>query len=236
MTLQNQKKKERIKYDKKDKKLYIRTAVVFSILAVMNLCILNYSDEMRHFPVELEAVFVYEILPFFILAARLWLGYINAVLYLKRLQKYGYEVPEDKKNFNEDLEKLPMTENAVKSLPRRNYDSIVLTVLTGAIVIGLLVYDIWFLYRYSGFGNDIWFFEGILIFGTVIWLLLGISYARQISNRKYKYDVEIDHSRKNRRNLIDGLVGIIVLLVFTFPSIEMINNAVQYMTKAREGR
>lgn len=226
----------KIKYDKKDKKRYIKTAVIFSILAVMDLCILNCPDVMRYFPVEWEAVFVCEILPFFILAARLWLGYINAVLYLKRLQKYGYEVPEDKKNFNKDLEKLPMTENAVKSLPRRNYDSIVLTVLTGAIVIGLLVYDVWFLYRYSGFGNDIWFFEGMLIFGTIIWLLLGIFYARQISNRKYKYDVEIDHSRKNRRNLIDGLVEIIVLFVFTFPSIEMINNAVQYMIKAREGR
>lgn len=236
MTLQNQKRKEKIKYDKKDKKLYIKMAVVFSMLAVMDLGILNCPDVMWHFPVEWEVVFVCEILPFFILAVRFWLGYINTVLYLKRLQKYGYEVPEDKRKFNQDLEKLPVMENAVKSLPRRNYDSIVLTVLTIMIVVGLLIYDIWFLFRYTGFGKDIWVFEGILMLGTVIWLLLGIFYAGQISNRKYKYDVEIDYSRKNRTNLINGIAQILILLMLTFPTIEAVNNAIRYMIRAREGQ
>lgn len=226
----------KIKYDKKDKILYIRAAVVFSILAVLDGCVLSFYDIMQYVPVEVGVIFVCAIWPFCILAIGLWAGYIDTVLYLKRLQKYGYEVPEDKKIFDKALEKLPMMENTVKSLPCKNCDSIVLTVLTGIIVVGLMIYDVYFLYRYSSVGKDIWFFEGVLILGTFIWLFLGISYARQISNRKYKYDVEIDYNRKNRRNLIDGIVEIIVLLVFTFPSVEVINNAVQYMIKAREGR
>ncbi|MDE6624759.1 MAG: hypothetical protein K2K56_00155 [Lachnospiraceae bacterium] len=229
-------KYDKIKYDKMDKKRNFIAAILFSILAVMNWCVLNCEAVMQLFPVEIEVVFLCAVWPLGLLTVGLWMAYLDGVLYLKRLKRFGYVVPEDKNAFDKALAQLPREENATGSKPVKNYDSIALTVLTGAIVIGLLVYDICFLYQYSGVGNDIWFFEGLLILGTLIWLFLGISYARQISNRRYKYDVEIDYSRKNRRNLIDGIVEIIVLLVFTFPSIAVINNVVQYMIKAREGR
>lgn len=227
----------KIKYDKKDKRLYRKTAVIFSILAVADWCLLlNGEDILWHFPIEAEVVFLCAIGPLCILVVGLWVGYLDAVFYLKRLWKFGYEIPEDKRNYNKDLEKLPQRENTVGNLSYKNYDSMVLSILTGFIVIALFLYDIQFLYRYSSFGKDIWFFEGLLILGTFVWLFMGIFYVRQISNQKYKYDVEIDSSRKNRKNLIDGIVEIMVLLLLTFPFIEMINNAVQYMMRAREGR
>lgn len=229
-------KYNKIKYDKMDKKRNFIAAILFSILAVMNWCVLNCEEVMQLFPVEIEVVFLCAVWPLGLLTVGLWMAYLDGILYLKRLKRFGYVVPEDKNVFNKALEQLPREENATDSKPVKNYGSIVLTVLTGVIVTGLLVYDIYFLYRYSSVGNDIWFFEGLLILGTLIWLFLGISYACQISNRRYKYDVEIDDSRKNRRNLIDGFIEIIVLLVFTFPSIAVINNVVQYMIKAREGR
>lgn len=181
-------------------------------------------------------VFLCAIGPLCILAVGLWVGYLDAVFYLKRLWKFGYEIPEDKRNYNKDLEKLPQRENAVGNLSYKNYDSIVLAILTGFIVIALFFYDIRFFYRYCSLGKDIWFFEGLLILGIFVWLFMGIFYVRQISNQKYKYDVEIDSSRKNRKNLIDGMVEIIVLLLLTFPFIEIVNNGIQYMMRAREGR
>lgn len=211
--------------------------MIFSILTVMDWCLLlNGEDILWHFPIEAEVVFLCAIGPLCILAVGLWVGYLDAVFYLKRLWKFGYEILEDKRNYNKDLEKLPQRKNAVGNLSYKNYGSMVLAILTGMIVSGLFLYDICFLYRYSGFGKDIWFFEAILLLGTLVWLFMGISYARQISDRKYKYDVEIDSSRKNRKNLIDGIVEIIVLLLLTLPFIEIVNNGIQYMIRAREGR
>ncbi|MCM1498194.1 MAG: hypothetical protein NC124_06970 [Clostridium sp.] len=227
----------KIKYDKRDKRLCGRAAAVFSVLAVLDGCMLYFGEGiMWHFPVAVEVMFVCAFYPFLLLAVGLWVGFMDAVLYLKRLQNYGYEVPEDKRQFGRDLEKLPVTEHAVKTFSGKNAGSIALTVLTGVITIGLIIYDVYFWYRYSALGEDIRFFEGMLVFGTVIWLIQGIFYARQISNRKYKYDVEIDHSWKNRRNLIGGLAEIIVLLAFTLLATELIHNTVQYMLKARAGR
>lgn len=227
----------KIKYDKKEKNWYRKTAVIFSVLAAVNLCILMKGEDiLQHFPAEVEVVFVCAIWPLAVLAVGLWAGYIDTVLYLKRLWKFGYEIPEDRRKFNRDLEQLPRLEHTVMNGQIKSYDSIVLTVLTGMIVITLIIYDICFLYRYSGVGKDILFFEGILLLGTCIWLFLGIFYARQISDRMYKYDVEIDSSRKNRKNMIDGLVEIALLLALTLPAVRAVNEGVQYMIKARVGR
>lgn len=227
----------KIKYDKKEKNLYKKTAVIFSVLSAVNGCfLLKGEDILRCFPVEVEVVFLCSIWPLGMLAVGLWVGYMEAVLYLKRLWKFGYEIPEDKRKFNRDLEQLPRLEHVVINGRIKSYDSIVLTVLTGIIVIALLIYDICFLYRYSSVGKDILFFEGMLLFGTCIWVFLGIFYARQISDRRYKYDVEIDEKRKNRTNLTDGFVEISLLLVLTLPAVKAIDEAVQYMIKARAGR
>lgn len=227
----------KIKYDKKDKSLYRKTAVIFSILTVVDGCLLwKGEDILWYFPDVVAVVFVCAIWPLGMLAAGLWVGFVDAVLYLKRLWKFGYEIPENKRAFNEDLEQLPRAENTVRNAHMKNYDSIVLTVLTGIIVTALLIYDVCFLYRYSDVGKDILFFEGMLLFGTCIWMFMGIFYARQISDQRYKYDVEIDDDRKNRKNLTGGLVEITLLLAFTFLAIKVINGTVQYMIKARAGR
>lgn len=67
-------------------------------------------------------------------------------------------------------------------------------------------------------------------------MFLGIFYVRQISDQRYKYDVEIDNSRRNRTNLTDGFVEIALLLVLTLLAVKAIDEAVQYMIKARAGR
>lgn len=226
----------KIKYDKKDKCLYRKTAVIFSVLAAVNWCFLMKGEDiLRCFPVEVEVVFLCSIWPLGMLAVGLWVGYMEAVLYLKRLWKFGYEIPEDKRTFNKDLEQLPRLEHTVIDGRIKSYDSIFLTVLTGIIVIALLIYDICFLYQYSSVGKVILFFEGILFSGTCIWVFLGIFYVRQISDQRYKYDVEIDNSRRNRTNLTDGFVEIALLLVLTLLAVKAIDEAVQYMIKARAG-
>ncbi|MCM1158205.1 MAG: hypothetical protein NC300_05395 [Bacteroidales bacterium] len=225
----------KIKYDKKDKKRYGKAAVVFSALTAADCLILYREGIMQYIPDEMAAVFICAVFPLGMLAAGLWVGYTDAVFYLKRLRKYGYEVPVDKRDFQRDLEKLPGTGNGLKDASAKNHGSIALTAITGMIVIALIIYDAYFLYQYSRLGETIWLFAGALAFATLIWLCHGLFYACQISNRKYKDDVEIDYCRKNRRNLIDGLVEIAVLAVFTFSFLAIINNAAQYMLKAREG-
>lgn len=228
-------KYDKIKYDKRDKKLNFIVAIIFSILAVMDCCILACEAVIGQFSDEMAVAFICAIWPLSMLAIGLWAAYLDGVLYLKRLKRFGYVVPEDKRDFNKALEQLPKAENAIENKPVKNYGSIALTVLAGVIVIGLLIYDVCFFYRYSSLGNDIWFFEAGLIFCTFIWMLMGVCYGRQISDRRYKYDVEIDSNRKNRKNLIDGLVEIAFLLMFTLLSANMAIQAAQYAVNARKG-
>ncbi len=86
---------------------------------------------------------------------------------------------------------------------------------------------------YSFVGTDIRFFEGILCSGTLLWLLYMVSFAMQISSKKYKNDVEIDADRKDRKSLISGLANISGLLALTIFAVWVIKSFVVILINVR---
>lgn len=82
-------KYNKIKYDKMDKKRNVIAAILFSILAVMNWCVLNYDAVMQLFPVEIGVVFICAVWPLGLLTVGLWVAYLDGILYLKRLKRFG---------------------------------------------------------------------------------------------------------------------------------------------------
>lgn len=155
------------------------------------------------------------------------------MFYLQRLKKYGYEIPQDKQVYHENLKLLPKMENTGQTPPGISYGSIVLAVVTGMVAAGLIAYDIWFWGQYSFVGTDIRLFEGILCSGTLLWLLYIVSYAMQISSKKYKNDVEIDANRKNRKSLISGLTNIAGWLALTIFVVWVIKSFVSILIYIR---
>lgn len=186
-----------------------------------------------HISPVLEAVILLGFWPDCILTIGLWTKYLDAVFYLRRLKKYGYEIPRDKQVYHQNLKLLPQMENTGQTPSGINYGSIVLTVVTGMVAAGLIAYDIWFWVQYSFVGTDIRLFEGILCSGTLLWLLYMVSYAMQISSKKYKNDVEIDADRKDRKSLISGLANISGLLALTIFTVWVIKSFVVILINVR---
>ncbi len=221
----------RIKYDTRDKKAYAIIAMIASILTVLDIGCLSYEHLSEQFSATTGAILLCAVYPLGILAIASFMLYLDAVLYLKRLKQYGYEEPYDKKMFHKNLEELPRTKSWEDKNGKscKNHDSMLLAGMAAIIVICLFIYDIWFWYHYFIAGGNFIILGLLLFLPTVIWLILGIFYARQMSDRKYKDDVEIDRMRKNRQTLMGGLITVLLLFVITLIYMDMIKSMMQYM-------
>ncbi len=209
---------QKIKYDVKDKKIYFRLAIIVLILFIADIVVLNVAD-LGRMSTELEVFLVILSMVLGPLDFALWVRYAEVVGYLHRLSKYGYELPYNKKDYGDNQEQLIHSVDNMKQLSDKNIGSIILTICSGGTLIGLIIYYYSKTWQYSSV-----VFGGVLPIIIIMWLILAIYYARQISNREYKDDVQIDALRKDRTPIINGIVTIMLLLFITWMGIEILND------------
>lgn len=223
-----------IKHDLRERRFSFIGAVVCSILAGVNIAILNTDTDM--FSSDLLAVLA--ILSGVILppaALVLWLFWFDCISYLRRLKKHGYMLPKNKKEVDNGLAGLrggiADMENNTEG---KCTESIALTMICFIISIAILISTVCFFLQYNRFlsaGN-------MIIFGVVhiamflVWLGLGLRFDRQSDNSKYKDDVEPDAGRKPRTSIEEGILLIIVLSVITFLVSYSLYSAAHYMSHA----
>lgn len=203
----------KIKFDKKDLKIYRIIWIITGIITVLiGIPTLLYGGKpVKETPASLDGLIAIVVLlcPFL---AIFWIGITWKLLeiagYLKRLKRYGYVVPDSKKLYENNLENLtPNQELCREQGMQKSKVSIVLTAIAGIAALLMICINL-MLTRVP----HIW---SILFCAA----LTGI-YIRQISGRRFRDDVDIygDPERKVRRNLDDGLLEIllvfIVVLVF----------------------
>ena len=203
----------KIKFDKKDLKIYGNIWIITGIITVLiGIPALLYGGKsVKETSVSLDGLIAIAVLlcPFL---AIFWIGITWKLLeiagYLKRLKRYGYVVPDSKKLYENNLENLIQDREICKEQGmQKSRAGIALTVIAGIAALLMICINL-MLTRVP----HIW---GILICAA----LAGI-YARQISGRKFRDDVDIygNPERKVRRNPDDGLLEIslvfIVILVF----------------------
>lgn len=143
----------------------------------------------------------------------IWFLYLllAGVFYLKRLDKYDYEVPEDKRAYECMLEQMPrygMRRNTMEYSPTSKCLAL-FCVLMGVVMIGCSCY---FLYKWDFMGDDTVVLFVLLLIADALWILPTLFFRNQMNTQKFKDDVEIDAVRKNRMNGFSGAVAIAVLV------------------------
>lgn len=201
----------KIKFDRRDKRIYFAIALVVTVYFFMCLLVVFTTDilVMPDFIIICAGAFLY---PLMVLVPALWIRFFDVCFYLKRLKRYGYEVPEDSRVYDKMIEKLPRDESAVQK--SKINSAMINTGVSAFITAGILWYCLWYRQKYQW--EPFYFFNYI---GLFIWYIVTLRYASQISDKKYKADVEPDETRKTRESLPEGLMGMFILLVFSLVAI-----------------
>ncbi len=203
-----------IKYDKRSVKIYrilTLVTVVYFLLSV--LWMFTDMPVIRNAKIEevLITVALYGL--YFGVIGTLYLSYqwISAFFYLNRLEKYGYEVPENRKEY-EIVERLPKKENMVQVQTQGYHKgSKILTGLSIFLAAIMLLLTGYYFYRWSFMGENAQAFLVIQLIADAFWLIPIFIFRKEMDLQKYKDDVEIDITRRTRKNVVNGVLLIILL-------------------------
>lgn len=223
----------KIKYDRKDKTRTFRLAIVLTALFLINclFLLLNTVFSME-LSAALEAVtiicFLY--LPWLVLIV--WLTYLDSVFYLKRLKKYGYEIPISKKAYQYRLDRLPKDPSASSPCNSLCRESVVLSCLFFTCAAILCIPAGIFICKYSFLGSPVYLLWGILLLIILTFFSYGLLCRKQRLQTKYKDDVEMDTKRKTRISLIPGIELLGILMACTYFYIVIMNTAAEYIYKS----
>lgn len=141
----------------------------------------------------------------------LWVSYIDGKLYLRNLKTAGFEVPADRRKYENKLANLPRFKELVIENTGRNKGSLLLIFFAclGAVIFLLILTDyVWKWGFLSGIGFMI-FSLGLLVF---FWMIGTFVYFRQSDNRKYRNFYEPEDARKVRTMFGKGMFTIIIAL------------------------
>ena len=154
-----------------------------------------------------------------------------AKLYFARLRAYGYEIPENKKTYGNNLNNLPKTHGAGSSLFAKH--SRMGMWMYFAFFVLFLVVDVMYLIKWHFMKDICTFLFTVCLVLDSVWLILAMILRRQRNTVKYRDDVECDKTRKERLNL----ENIIVFAIFWAIVCALVSNlavtTTKYMDKAQ---
>lgn len=249
----NDKERYKIRYDLGNRKQLFVVAVLFTSAAVILDIIVFFSSSGEKWSAEWAAVMLIAavvVCPLTALAA--WLLFWDCCLYLKRLERYGYVLPGNKKAYNGLLNNLDwkkaekdndsQSENALNvhtkrvddgSGPLYSKESVILSVCAFLCGIVILGYAVYFLWKWNILGGNAHFMFGMLVALAVLWGVGGVYYWRQRSITKYRDDVEMDSNRRQRQNLVNGVITIAICMVVSIFIVDVVYYSADYMYHSR---
>lgn len=224
-----------IKCDRRQMKAYIKGLFICGIIFVLSLIVMQVDGKWlwnKWFSTGLMQVSLCGLMLGGLVLVLLIYLVLDGMTYFRRLEARGYEIPDDKKEYDSMLELLPRTngeqvveiEGTVK-----NKTSKVLLGLCVLVYLVMLGLTIWYYRKWSFIGDDALFLLVIQLVTDVLWLCPIRLFYKQTDNRKYKDDVEIDASRKNRLHWVDGLILILVLAGASLLVKQTAHNMSEYM-------
>ena len=111
-----------------------------------------------------------------------------AKLYFARLRVYGYEIPENKKTYGNNLNNLPKTREAGSSLFAKH--SRMGMWMYFAFFVLFLVVDVMYLIKWHFMKDICTFLFTVCLVLDSVWLILAMILRRQRNTVKYRDDVE----------------------------------------------
>ena len=254
-------KQHKIKYDKRDKKNYFLAAASATILFALGQLLIWLQPEITRESDAFVVCLLLLITCFLpVISAGLWLLFWDSALYLKRLEKYGFPLPENKKDFGNDLEQLACSEGSrygmvdgivnatvnsavnatedatVDGIPTECKESKILAFLSGGIFLAMVGFTIFYFIRFSHVWENVGFLGYVSIFIALAWGLFGAGYYRQKNPEKYRDDVDFKSPKKERKQLVEGVVTIIFLAGITLFAACNIYSMSKYVERSVEAR
>ena len=222
-----------IKYDKRFQKvcgIVMIVTGIFLLLAVFMLVAFGDRTDISDWMIFLMLA-GYASVPLFPLSIVL---YLDAVLYLKRLQMNYFSIPEKKEDYDNDLGKVPRT-GVVEN--RYAKDSLIAAVAALGIYPVFVLCDILYLVKWLGCGeSDATAMFVILMVLHLYFPIRAFLFYRQKNTEKYVDEVDIRDGRRTRTSVM-GAIGIL-LFVSCIAALSVIeaHSMTKYIYKSRHGQ
>jgi len=216
------------KFKKKQLKLSIRLTLLYLVCIIVEflLLLIDGLEWIGLIMLQLQNVVL-------LLVVINWLVYIDCLCYLRRLKKWGYEVPEDKSKYVH-LERLPKVEGDFLKSPEVSRESVALAVLNWLAAVFTIIGGIGFATEHAVVQDIVNLCMVVIGMILIVWVLCGIFYWRQRQYIRYRDDVEFDNDRKKRVHLAAGL-GVLVGVAIAAGAVFMVMDlGADYIEAARE--
>lgn len=223
----------KIKYDKGDRKQFLLLAIVSTIFIVVSLILLQFDFADDSMSATLYAVLMIASVLFLpVICFAMWVMFFDSYMYLKRLDKYGYIVPENKKDYDNDIEKLINGE--IKSYAEPSRESMALASISWVVSLGMVAFAVFYFVRFSHMLENVAFLGFVSIFIAILWAVFGVYFFRQRSRGLYRDDVEYNSPLKKRNHLVEGIVTIIVFVAITVVVANSMYSMAKYVERSKE--
>lgn len=205
---------KKIKYDRRTIKILLVTTIVSALLFLTGvICMLAEVEE--------DVVIALSVLLGLYVGGGLFLfaglNLLFGFCYIRRLKAYGYEIPYKKEDYGDDLRNVPRVSG--KSCPGiKNVGRRVLVFFYAAVFLLANVWNVRYIIRWYRFdGGLAVFLLCIMLLFDSFWGISALLFYRQENMQRYRDDVDIDDSRKERMSVEKGIVsGMILLCIMMF--------------------
>ena len=233
-----------IRYDIKTKKDWrIRLIISGSVILLFILVFLFDSVILAKsaFLSSMDFLFVF----FAILSVAMYISvpvfvvslliFIDSSIYLSRLKKNHFELPENKKKYEHDLNNLPRTQQVENLYAGDSMTGGILYLIAYVIFVAA---DIYYVIKWTGLGES----DAIVLFvmmmlAHLFFLIFAMYLFRQKDTTKYVDDVDIDDSciRKARMSIAKSIMILVITSIVSAFGTSMIFTMTEYIYKSRQG-
>lgn len=198
-----------IKYDLRDK-VHFGVGASFSTAIMAGHILFMIISDFDGLPVEISVGTVIGLMFSSSAAIVTWTVFLIILFYIRRLAKYGYEIPVDKRKYGSRLENLRKFESYRLNCTGYSKESVFLAGINFLICLRAVGETFVIYFRYEPFGDLAYL--GLCGFAplVVFWMVRFVLLWRQRLRQSYRDDVEIDPSRKPRKHLAEGITATVV--------------------------
>ncbi len=208
-----------IKYDKPSLTKYKICTVISGVFVALAVAVAN--SDASYFDTSLGLLLIIFFAGLYV-GIPLFLYFLYRTLagmaYLKRLERYGYEIPRDRCIYDNLLERLPKVGNLEQEERSEKVGpfpysktSKVLFIVCICVAVFMLGCTAYYIAKWYFMGEDAIALFVLQLIEDVFWIWPIWTFHKEMDTIKYKDDVEIDGSRKTRFDIVNGLALIIIL-------------------------
>lgn len=224
----------KLRYDRRScKTLLVLMIIAAAFFAFGLICVLFFDDNRAPFRLIITATQGLMIGgPLTLLFAY---QFADAKIYLGRLSRNGFVVPDTKGECSGMLEKLSRTGDPVTN----NYskDSKRAWVLCIILFLADIAGDIWYQLKWSRYqldGSGV-LFVMLLIFHTVIFVIPALIFLTQRNTNKYIDNVDLNDGRKVRMSIMSSILLLAILAGIGALGVIQANSMASYIYKSKYG-